>query len=78
MRRCYTTNPRANEDFWRQKFQGNVARDRLHADMLHALGWRVAIVWECALKHSVEATAQAVDEWLHGNEDVLVIGQIID
>ena len=46
--------------------------------MLHALGWRVAIVWECALKHSVEATAQAVDEWLHGDEDVLVIGQTID
>lgn len=46
--------------------------------MLHALGWRVAVVWECALKHSVEETAQAVEEWLHGDEDVLVIGQSID
>jgi DNA mismatch endonuclease (patch repair protein) len=44
--------------------------------MLRASGWRVAIVWECALKHSVENTAQTVEEWLHGNEDVLVIGQI--
>src|SRR3546814_15768084 len=26
----YTTTPRTNEDFWRQKFQGNVARDRRH------------------------------------------------
>ena len=74
----YTTTPRTNEDFWRQKFQGNVARDRRHAEMLHALGWRVAVVWECALKHSVEETAQAVEEWLHGDEDVLVIGQSID
>ena len=74
----YTTTPRTNEDFWQQKFQGNVARDRRHAEMLRALGWRVAIVWECALKHSVEETVQAVDEWLHGDEDVLVISQIID
>ena len=72
----YTTTPRTNEDFWRQKFQGNVARDRRHAEMLHALGWRV-VVWECALKHSVEETTQAVEEWLHGDEDVLVIGQSI-
>lgn len=44
--------------------------------MLRTLGWRVAVVWECALKHSVENTAQTVEEWLHGNEDILVIGQI--
>src|SRR3546814_1568347 len=55
----YTTTPRTNEDFWRQKFQGNVARDRRHAEMLHALGWRVAVVWECALKHSVEEIGRA-------------------
>jgi DNA mismatch endonuclease (patch repair protein) len=46
--------------------------------MLHALGWRMAVVWECALKHSAEETVQAIVEWLHGNEDVLVIGQGID
>jgi DNA mismatch endonuclease (patch repair protein) len=46
--------------------------------MLRALGWRVALVWECALKHAVEETAQAVEDWLHGNEDVRVIGHIID
>src|SRR3546814_10014051 len=67
----YTTTPRTNEDFWRQTFQGNVARDRRHAEMLHALGWRVAVVWECALKHSVEETQKGVAEWLHGDEDVL-------
>jgi DNA mismatch endonuclease (patch repair protein) len=44
--------------------------------MPSAGAWRV--VWECALKHSVEETAQAVEEWLHGDEDVLVIGQSID
>jgi len=74
----YTTIPRTNEEFWQRKFLDNVDRDRRHVEALHALGWRVAVVWECALKHSVEKTAQAVGEWLHGNENVLVIGQIID
>ena len=74
----YTTTPRTNEDFWRQKFQGNVARDRRHAEMLHALGWRVAVVWECALKHSAVDTAEAVEVWLHGDEEAVVIAQIID
>jgi len=46
-------------------------------EALRTLGWRVATVWECALKHSVEDTARLVEEWLHGNEDALVIGQSV-
>lgn len=71
----YTTIPRANEDFWAQKFQGNVSRDMRHAEMLRTLGWRTAVVWECALKYSVEETARRVEEWLHGNVESLVVGQ---
>lgn len=73
----YTTTPKSNEDFWRKKFQENIARDKLHVEMLQALGWRVAIVWECALKHSEDETAQAVEEWLHGIRGLLVIGHAI-
>lgn len=43
--------------------------------MLRALGWRIAVVWECALKYSVEETAQTVEDWLHGDVDILVVGQ---
>jgi DNA mismatch endonuclease (patch repair protein) len=43
-------------------------------DTLLVLGWRVAVVWECALKYSVENTARIVEEWLHGNKVYLVIG----
>jgi len=58
-----------------QKFLGNVDRDRRHVEMLRALGWRVAVVWECALKQFFEDTAQTVEKWLCGNEDVLELGQ---
>ncbi|WP_367065909.1 very short patch repair endonuclease [Oryzisolibacter sp. LB2S] len=72
----YTTTPQANADFWRQKFLGNVDRDRRHVEQLRSLGWRVAIVWECALKRSPEGAARAVEGWLHGDSDVLEIGQL--
>ncbi|QXR36358.1 very short patch repair endonuclease [Alcaligenes aquatilis] len=71
----YTATPRTNSNFWRQKFQGNIERDRRHMDALKALNWRVAIVWECALKHSPVETACMVEEWLHGNAPVSVVGQ---
>lgn len=74
----YETNPRTNEEFWQKKFQRNTLRDKRHAEMLHALGWRVGVVWECALKHSDEETARMVESWLHDHTDDLVIGWPID
>ncbi|NTY39143.1 very short patch repair endonuclease [Burkholderia diffusa] len=70
----YTTTPKANADFWKRKFQGNVDRDKRQAALLRDSGWRVAIVWECSLKHSIEDTVQTVGEWLHGEERTLVVG----
>ncbi len=42
--------------------------------MLRNLGWRVAIVWECSLKHSVKDTAQIMEKWLHSEEAFLEVG----
>lgn len=74
----YTTTPKANHLFWQQKFQENVARDRRHVETLHEQGWRVAIVWECSLKQSAEETARAVENWLRGDKESLVIGETAD
>lgn len=74
----YTTTPKTNEEFWRQKFRENVARDWRDQKMLYELGWRVAVVWECALKASVEHAASTVENWLHGNRDVLILGDVAD
>lgn len=70
----YATTPKANGEFWSRKFEGNVARDARHIEQLRKLGWRVAIVWECALKHSAEPAAHAVGEWLRGVEVNLILG----
>lgn len=47
-KRCrYSYNPKSNVEFWKGKFKTNVARDRRVRGELEAMGWRVAIIWEC-------------------------------
>lgn len=69
----YSTSPKTNVDFWHLKFERNVVRDTRNVLLLRNSGWRVAIVWECALKRSLEDTAAAVAMWLKSDEDTLVI-----
>ena len=42
--------PKTREEFWRDKIGGNVDRDSRNLHQLRASGWRVGVVWECALK----------------------------
>ncbi len=42
--------PDTRTAFWQKKIDSNKSRDIIDQDKLHAAGWRVAIVWECALK----------------------------
>jgi len=45
-----TSTPSSNAPFWAAKFAANVARDAAVIERLQALGWRIAIVWECAIR----------------------------
>lgn len=47
---CKVANmPKSNTAFWKEKFDGNVARDQHSRAKLEAMGWRVETVWECEL-----------------------------
>jgi DNA mismatch endonuclease (patch repair protein) len=39
--------PKSRVEFWRRKFEGNVARDARVHTALEAGGWKVRVVWEC-------------------------------
>ena len=39
--------PKSRVDFWRAKFDRNVARDNEVQAALRDLGWTVRVVWEC-------------------------------
>ena len=42
--------PATRQDFWRVKFEGNAARDKRAVEALQTDGWRVLVIWECALR----------------------------
>lgn len=42
----HATQARANSDWWRSKFEQNVARDRDTEERLDANGWHLVVVWE--------------------------------
>ena len=65
----YATTPATRPEFWRSKFAENVARDKRNAQALSAAGWRVATVWECALKKDPAVqVASRLERWLRGDE----------
>lgn len=48
------TNPSTNVDFWQGKFTSNVARDSANVEVLLLKGWRVLVVWECAIGRKLD------------------------
>jgi len=56
--------PKNNAQRWADKFAANVKRDQKVSERLHELGWRVAIVWECAVRASPGCTAEQINSWL--------------
>lgn len=42
--------PKTRSEFWREKILQNRERDIRQLSALSAEGWRVAVVWECAIR----------------------------
>ncbi|HEY8596448.1 MAG TPA: very short patch repair endonuclease [Devosiaceae bacterium] len=73
----YATMPSTRPDFWHAKFESNVARDRIVRAALLAAGWRVATIWECALREPEQAsvTTDRLSAWLLTETDTLELGE---
>jgi DNA mismatch endonuclease (patch repair protein) len=65
--------PATRIDFWRAKIDGNAQRDTRNIAKLRAEGWRVAIVWECALRSDATKVARLCSRWLRGGAPSLVV-----
>lgn len=70
--------PKTREAFWRDKISGNKDRDLKSYKALERIGWRKAVVWECALKGKYklepETVLSALSEWLKSARLQLDIG----
>ena len=72
----YFRLPSTRPEFWQDKIQRNHANDARHHAALLAAGWRIATVWECALRgrdHDVDQVADQLTQWVRGNLRVLEI-----
>lgn len=70
--------PKTEAMFWRNKILGNMARDLRVRERLHSDDWRIAEVWECALKGPERLpegeVVSELDRFLRSDTARLVIG----
>ena len=62
--------PGTRPEFWLAKIERNKANDHANAAKLDRAGWRVATVWECALRDReppVDSIADRLAEWLRSS-----------
>lgn len=63
--------PQTRPDFWRDKIGRNQVNDSLNLDRLRHEGWRVMVIWECALKgkkpEALESVICETADWLRGD-----------
>lgn len=73
----YATIPSTRSEFWQTKFKANVARDAAVGRTLLDEGWRVATIWECALRRPqlAERAAELLAAWLRDDAAELEIGE---
>ena len=61
----YFVWPKSNAEFWRQKIETKISRDRRKEAQLRDMGWNVMIVWECELHPSKkQATLERLESQL--------------
>ena len=66
------TMPSTRTDYWSEKFEKNAERDKRAKSLLLEQGWRVAILWECALvRDRFEVTLETLETWLRTSKPEL-------
>src|SRR6056297_2569954 len=73
----YANTPATRAEFWQAKFDANIARDSAVRGALLAAGWRVATIWECALRkpEQITLTTDRLSAWLRTEANALELGE---
>lgn len=64
-----TRTPKSNIEFWKHKFEKNIERDKSSQQKLVNSGWKILIIWECALLRDPEDTLRVAENWLNQDND---------
>ncbi len=65
----YAKLPATRPEFWKEKLEGNTKRDARAIEALQAMGWRVFIVWECAIrdKGKLSILPEVLSNWIRSD-----------
>jgi len=65
--------PASNRSFWQDKIRGNKVNDRKCRRQLEKDGWRIADIWECAVKGKKKQDCARLSsilcKWITGSDD---------
>ena len=62
----YAYTPKSRQEFWLEKLEETVQRDRKKQKMLADLGWQVLVVWECEMKRNSSLLVSDISSKLLG------------
>ncbi len=68
--------PATRQDFWREKIDKNRANDEKNLNHLMHSGWRVGVVWECAIrgaKTDFDAVISSLSDWIQGSDSFIEV-----
>lgn len=71
---------KSNTRFWKKKIVQNKSRDLNARSRLLNTGWRVLIIWECAVRRCSPPFAQSNDlkrvaDWIKGNGQLAILSE---
>ncbi|WP_460813024.1 very short patch repair endonuclease [Luteimonas pelagia] len=69
----YAKLPATRPEFWSEKISSNQKRDRETESQLRTLGWRTAVIWECALKLNRTAALKSLVDFIGSDRDAVEI-----
>lgn len=65
--------PKTRSEFWETKIERNAERDNIAIEQLRAAGWRVAVIWECALRKNPDHTLHALVSFVRSTRRFLEV-----
>ena len=68
--------PKTRTEFWSDKISRNAQRDEAAIKALREMGWRVAVVWECALRADQSRTLQSLVSFVRSKEEFTEIASL--
>jgi DNA mismatch endonuclease (patch repair protein) len=66
----YFKLPSTRTEFWTEKINNTRLRDFRQVQLLKSQGWRVMVIWECAIRDREEFTrlTEKVQDWILSNQ----------